>query len=117
MNDMIIKRKKPHWHRQLSHHFKRIAKKGWRRPRGKDSKQKRKIRARGPRVEIGYRQPRKIRYLHPSGLMEARVFNVAGLVGLDSKINAVRIGSTVGKKKRAEIGKKAAEMKLRVLNK
>ena len=49
--------------------------------------------------------------------MEARVFNVAGLVGLDSKTNAVRIGSTVGKKKRAEIGKKAAEMKLRVLNK
>ncbi len=113
----LKKKKKPHWHRQLSHHFKRIGKLGWRRPRGKDSKQKRKMASRGHRVEIGYRQDKRIRGLHPSGFREAMVFNVNGLSGLDSKTQAVRIGSSVGKKKRKEIIKKAEEMKLKVLNK
>ena len=113
----LKKKKKPHWHRQLSHHFKRIGKLGWRRPRGKDSKQKRKMASRGHRVEIGYRQDKRIRGLHPSGFREAMVFNVNGLSGLDSKTQAVRIGSSVGKKKRMEIIKKAEEMKLKVLNK
>jgi len=114
---VLKKKKKPHWHRQLSHHFKRIAKRGWRRPRGKDSKQKRKVASRGHRVEIGYRQDKRIRGLHPSGLREVRVFNVRMLDGLDNKIHAVRIASSVGKKKRDQIIKKAEEMKLRVLNK
>ena len=111
------KRKKPRFHRQRSHAFKRIAKLGWRRPRGKDSKQKRKEKSRGPRVEIGYRQSRKLRYLHPSGFREVLVFNVDGLSGIDNKSHAVRIGSSVGKRKRAEIIKKCEEMKLKVLNK
>jgi len=113
---MIIKKKKPHFHRQLSHHFKRIGKLGWRRPRGKDSKQKRKEKARGPRVEIGYRQPKKIRYLHPSGFKDILVFNVNDLEKLDNKVDAIRVGSSVGKRKRAEIKKKAEEMKLKILS-
>ncbi len=113
----LKKKKKPHFHRQLSHHFKRIGKLGWRRPRGKDSKQKRKKKSRGHRVEIGYRQPKKIRYMHPSGFREAMVYNVHMLTGLDNKTMAVRIGTSVGKRKRKDIVKKAEEMKLKVLNK
>lgn len=114
---MALKKKwKPKFHRQLSHHFKRIGKLGWRRPRGKDSKQKRKIKARGHRVEIGYGQHRAIRYMHPSGFREVRVFNIKELTGVDGKLYAVRIGGTVGKKKRAEIAKKCQELKLKILN-
>ena len=113
----LKKKKKPHWHRQLSHHFKRIGKLGWRRPRGKDSHQKRKVASRGHRVEIGYRQDKRIRGLHPSGFREALVYNVHMLAGLDGKTTAVRIGSSVGKRKRADIVKKAGEMKLKMLNK
>jgi len=116
-NMALKKKKKPHWHRQLSHHFKRIGKLGWRRPRGKDSKQKRKIASRGHRVEIGYRQDKRIRGLHPSGFREALVYNVHMLAGLDNKTTAVRIGSSVGKRKRTDIVKKAGEMKLKMLNK
>jgi large subunit ribosomal protein L32e len=114
---MIIKKKKPTFHRQRSQFFKRLKKLGWRRPRGKDSKQKRKMKASGYRVEIGYGQPKTIRYLHPSGFKDVRVFNINDLKGLDNKVHAVRIGSSVGKKKRAEIAKKAGEMKLKMLNK
>ena len=113
----LKKKKKPHWHRQLSHHFKRIGKLGWRRPRGKDSHQKRKVASRGHRVEIGYRQDKRIRGMHPSGFREALVHNVNMLAGLDNKTIAVRIGSSVGKRKRKDIIKKAEEMKLKILNK
>ena len=115
---MALKKKKiPHFHRQLSHHFKRIGKLGWRRPRGKDSQQQRKVASRGHRVEIGYRQDKRIRGLHPSGFRDVLVFNVQMLAGLDNKTTAVRIGSSVGKRKRADIVKKAGEMKLKMLNK
>lgn len=117
INMALKKKKKPHFHRQLSHHFKRIGKLGWRRPRGKDSKQKRKKKSRGHRVEIGYRQPKAIRGMHPSGFREALVHNVHMLAGLDNKTMAVRIGTSVGKRKREAIVKKAEEMKLKVLNK
>lgn len=113
---MIIKKKKPHFHRQQSHIYKRVSRSGWRRPMGKDSKQKRKEKSRGKRPNVGYGQPREIRYLHPSGFLEKRVFNVNDLAGLDSKKHAIRISSSVGKMKRLEIIKKAQEMKLKVLN-
>ena len=113
----LKKKKKPHFHRQLSHHFKRIGKLGWRRPRGKDSHQKRKVASRGHRVEIGYRQDMRIRGLHPSGFREALVYNAHMLAGLDAKSQAVRIASSVGKRKREAIVKKAEEMKLKILNK
>ena len=117
MINMALKKKwKPHFHRQLSHHFKRIGKLGWRRPRGKDSKQKRKVKARGHRVEIGYGQHKAIRYLHPSGFKDIRVFSIKELPNIDAKTCAVRIGGSVGKKKRAEIVKKCQELKLKVLN-
>ena len=87
----------------------------WRRPRGIDNKKRLKIKYMGASPSIGYRQPREIRYEHPSGMQEVLVQTPSELAGL--KEVAVRIASGVGRKKREEIIRLAEGMKLRVLNK
>lgn len=70
----------------------------------------------GFRPKIGYRNKKELRDIHPSGYIEKRVENVKDLENIDVKKNAVRIGATVGKRKRNEIIKKANEKKIWVLN-
>ena len=67
-------------------------------------------------VDIGYRGPVAARNLHPSGFEEVLVYNVNGLENIDPKVQAVRIGGTVGTKKRVAIEDRAAELGIRVLN-
>ena len=107
--------RKPKFVRYASWKKKRISE-SWRRPRGIDNKMRQKFKSRGRWVEIGYRMPRIIRGLHPSGYREVLVHNVKELEGLDPSIHAIRIAHTVGRKKREEIEKKAADLGLHVLN-
>ncbi len=107
-------RKKPTFKRYAAN-TKRV-KKSWRRPRGRDNKMKRGEKAKGKRPSIGYGAPRNLRFLHPSGFKEVFVGNIDDLTKLDPKTEAARIISTVGKKKRMEIIKKAEELKIKVLN-
>ena len=67
-------------------------------------------------VDIGFRGPVAARDLHPSGFEEVLVYNVDGLEGIDPKKQAVRIGGTVGTKKRIAIEDRADELGIRVLN-
>ena len=53
---------------------------------------------------------------HPSGFEEVIIYNVDGLEGIDPKKQAVRIGGTVGTKKRIAIEDRADELGIRVLN-
>lgn len=105
----------PKFKRQEWFRFKRLGEK-WRKPRGRDSKLRVRKRGKGKMVDIGYRVPRNIRGLHPSGLVEVMINNVAGLDGIDANKQAVRIASSVGRRKREQILKKAGELKIRVLN-
>jgi large subunit ribosomal protein L32e len=70
----------------------------------------------GYRPKIGYRNKASIRDIHPSGYVEVRVENVADLAKVDVKVNAIRIGATVGKRKRNEIVTKANEKGIWILN-
>lgn len=88
----------------------------WRRPRGLHSKQRRQFRAKGVLPQPGYGSPAAVRGLHPSGYEEVRVFSPADLDGLDPAMQAVRIGGSVGNRKRGEIQARALELGLRVLN-
>jgi large subunit ribosomal protein L32e len=54
--------------------------------------------------------------MHPSRYIEVYVHRPADIEGLDPDIHAIRIGSTVGLRKRQEIIQKADAMLLRVLN-
>jgi len=109
------KRKKPKFERQESWRYKRI-KENWRRPRGIDSKMRKKVKGWPPSPNKGYRSPREIRNLHPSGLREVRVMNVRDLDKVEPESDAVRIGHRVGDRKRIEIINRAREMGIHVLN-
>ena len=77
---------------------------------------KRNLKRRPPVVDIGFRGPAEVRGLHPSGFEEVMVYNVEGLEGVDPKSQAIRIGGTVGTKKRIVIQDRADELGIRVLN-
>jgi len=111
----VISGRRPAFKRQEWHRYAMLGEK-WRKPKGIHSKMKRRIKRRGPIVDIGFRGPASVRGLHPSGFEEVLVYNVDGLEDIDPKVQAVRIGGTVGTKKRIEIEDRAAELGIRVLN-
>ena len=110
-----ISGRRPAFKRQEWFRYSKLGEK-WRKPKGIHSKMKRCLKRRPPMVDIGYRGPKAVRNLHPSGFEEVLVYNVDGLEGIDPKKQAVRIGGTVGTKKRIAIEDRADELGIRVLN-
>lgn len=88
----------------------------WRKPRGIHSKLRRHLSYRPPVVSIGYRGPKMVRDYHPSGFQEVMVYNPGQVEGVDPKVQAIRIGGTVGGRKRMAITEKADELGIRILN-
>jgi len=111
----IISGRRPAFKRQEWYRYSKLGEK-WRKPKGIHSKMKRCLKRRPPMVDIGFRGPAAARDLHPSGFEEVLVYNVDGLEGIDPKKQAVRIGGTVGTKKRMAIEDRADELGIRVLN-
>jgi len=111
-----MRRKKPEFVRIDQWRYKRIEDSGWRNQRTLDNKIRRKWKGRPKPVEVGYRKPAAVRGLHPSGFVEVLVHRPEDLADLDPKVHAIRIGRTVGLRKRLEIVKKARELGFYVLN-
>ena len=109
------KDREPEFLRQEWFRYKRLGE-CWRRPKGLHSKMRKGLKYRPPRVKIGYRGPRLARGLHPSGFEEVMVYRVEDLERINPERQAIRIGGTVGVRKRIDIVKKADEMGIRVLN-
>ena len=110
-----IKNKKPKFRAEESWRYKRVKEK-WRKARGIDSKMRRKVKGWPRSPTVGYRGPKKARYLHPSGFVEVLVHNVDDLEKIDPKTQAIRIAHTVGTKKRIEISARAEEKGVHILN-
>ena len=110
---MVEKRRKPKWP-VVGRYLKKM-KNRWIRPRGIHNKVKLRRKGKGSMPSIGYRNPKEIRGLHPSGFKEVFVENMAQLMKVDSKKEAVRFAK-IGKKKKIEMLKKTEELKLKVLN-
>ncbi len=110
-----IKSKKPDFVRYESWRYKRV-KPNWRKPKGIDSKVREKRKGWIKMPDIGYRSPKVVRGLHPSGFEEVLVYRPEDLEKLDPTKHAVRIAHTVGTRKRLAILEKAEELELVVLN-
>lgn len=110
-----IKSKKPNFKRQESWRYKRVEK-SWRKPRGIDSKMRKKVKGWPKSVKAGYRGPKKLRGLHPSGYAEVLIRTVDDVNKVDPKTQAIRIAHTVGAKKRVEISARATEREIHILN-
>jgi large subunit ribosomal protein L32e len=120
-DDLLRARKKvsatrPKFVRQESWRYVRLAE-NWRKPKGVDNKMRKQVSGVPPLVKVGYRGPKVARGLHPSGYNDRLIHNIRDLEKLDPKIDAARIGHTVGRRKRIDIVSKANTLGIKVLNK
>jgi len=109
------KKKRPEFLRQEWFRYKRLSK-VWRRPKGLQSKYRKNLKYRPPLVRVGFRVPKEARGLHPSGFEEILVHRVEELDGINPDYQAIRIGATVGTRKRIQIKNRADELGIRILN-
>ena len=112
----IMSKNRPKFIRPESWRYKRLET-TWRKPKGVDNHQrKQKSRGRPGLVKVGYGGPKISKGLHPSGYTDNLVHNLQDLSKLDPKIDGVRLGHSVGTKKRKEILEIAIEKKFKVFN-
>lgn len=110
-----MKKKRPPFRRVESWRWNRV-KDSWRAARGIDSKTRKKSKAGITSPEIGYRVPKKIRGLHPSGYQEVRVETLKDIENLNNKKHAIKIATTLGAKKRMTLIEYARRRGFKVLN-
>ena len=108
-------KKHPKFQRPNFNSIKRV-KHGWRKPRGIDSKQRQKLKWAGAVVKVGYRSDNAKRFLHPTGKKEFYVGSIKDLQAKGIEKFVLRLSRTLSGRSKAEIRKKAAEMKVHVLN-
>jgi len=110
-----MSQKRPHFRQFEEWRLVRI-KDHWRKPKGIDNKMRQKRKGWPRTVNVGFRSPKAVRHLHPSGKEEVAVFNVGDLTIVDPETQVARIGGTVGRRKRRAILKEAQELDIRILN-
>ena len=110
-----MSQKRPKFRRFESWRFVRI-KDHWRKPKGVDNHMRLNLRGWPKVVNVGYRSPKQVRHLHPSGNEEVPVHNVGDLAIIDPETQVARIGGSVGTKKRINIVREADLRSIRVLN-
>jgi len=94
-----MNKKRPSFRRVESWRYKRV-KDSWRKARGIDSKTREKKKSGVKSPTVGYRSPKKVRGLHPSGYIEARVTTIQELNNLNKNQHAIKISGKLGAKKR-----------------
>lgn len=66
---------------------------------------------------VGYGSPKATRGLHPSGFEDVLVYNMKELEALNPEVQAGRISSAVGRRKKEMMLTKAKELGIKILNK
>jgi len=110
-----INKKRPSFRRVESWRYKRV-KDSWRKARGIDSRTRIKSKSGVKSPSVGYRGPKKVRGLHPSGYEEVRVHNINELKDLNNKKHAIKISTKLGVKKRISVIDYAQSRGFKVLN-
>lgn len=111
-------RKLPNFKRQMKDSVKRL-KGNWRKPRGRQSKVRLHKKGKPKVVRIGYGAPKNLKFKNKAGYYEILVRSlkdIEKIKDLDKNLYAIRIASTVGKKKRVEIENKLKELNFKILN-
>ncbi|MFX0174312.1 MAG: 50S ribosomal protein L32e [Candidatus Hodarchaeota archaeon] len=110
-----MNKKRPSFRRVESWRYKKV-KDSWRKARGIDSKTRKKKKSGVKSPTVGYRTPRKVRGLHPSGYEEVRVTTIQDLNNLNKNRHAVKISSKLSSKKRIALIDYCQRRGFRILN-
>jgi large subunit ribosomal protein L32e len=108
-------KKRPTFQRVESWRYKRLLT-SYRRPKGCDNKSRMKMNAGIKTPNIGYRTPKKVRGLHPSGLKEITITNIKEVNNLSPKEYGVKISSKVGANKRKDLIEALKSKKFTIFN-
>lgn len=88
----------------------------WRRPRGKQSKMRRSMKAKPKMPDVGYAKPAKLKYI-VNGYYPVMIENVSDLQKItDKEKQAAVIRSSIGLKKAFELSEHAKRMSIKILN-
>lgn len=109
-------KKRPSFRRVESWRYVKLAKSGWRKQLGIDNKTRRKTKTGVKSPEPGYRGPKAVRGLHPSGYEDVRVTHPKEIDELNPEIHAIRIDARLGAKKRINLIEYAQDKGFRILN-
>lgn len=110
-----MNRKRPSFRRVESWRYKRV-KDSWRKARGIDSKTRKKKKLGVKSPTIGYRGPKKVRGLHPSGYIEVRVTTLEDLQNLNKNKHVIKISSKLGARKRIALTDYCQKRGFKILN-
>jgi len=111
------KKKKPHFIRQDANKHKKLRNKlKWRKPKGRHSKLRLSKKGHEAVPSTGWGSPREVKHLHKSGLRQVLVKALNDFDKINKDEEGVILGSTVGKRKKIELIKKAEEIGVRILN-
>ena len=110
-----INKKRPSFRRVESWRYKRV-KDPWRKARGIDSKTRKKKKSGVRSHSVGYRVPKKVRGLHPSGYEEVRVTTLSDIKNLNNRKHALKISGKLGTKKRIALVDYCQKRGFKVLN-
>ena len=110
-----INKKRPSFRRVESWRYKRV-KDSWRKARGIDSRTRIKSKSGVKSPSVGYRGPKKVRGLHPSGYEEVRVHTINDLKDLNNKKHAIKVSTNLGVRKRISVIDYAQSRGFKVLN-
>lgn len=110
-------RHRPRFTRQQSYRYWRIGRDGaWRKPRGLQSKQRRHYGYRSTIVSIGFRSPRRIRGVTPTGFRPILVRTTEEINRINPAQEAAVIARTVGTRRRLVLEEAARKRGIHVLN-
>ena len=116
-----VKKIKKHAHkfrRFQADRFMRIQNTSWRKPKGIDSKVRRRYRGFDRSPKIGYGTRASQRHVLPNGFKKFRVHNVSELdvLLMQNRTYAAEIAHNVGARKRIAIVERAKQLDIKLLN-
>jgi large subunit ribosomal protein L32e len=114
----IVKKRTKTFARHQADQFARIARSSWRKPRGIDSRVRRRYKGAIPMPNIGYGSNKKTRNVHPNGFKQVVVNNASELemLMMHNRTYAATVAHSVSSRVRREIVERAEQLAIRVTN-
>jgi large subunit ribosomal protein L32e len=114
----IFKKRTLKFVRHQSKDFMRIKNSSWRKPRGIDSRVRKREKSQMKHARIGYGTNNKFKFVLPNGFLKFNVSNTneLELLLMHNRKYCAEIAHNVSSRKRAEIVERAAQLNIKVTN-